>query len=73
VGDLYQRVYTLPDRIAKARAKVAKIKTTMEFVDRAERHSYKGSLDRAERRVRALETEARQFNFFDLLETVSDC
>ena len=72
MGDLYQWVYLLPDRLAKARAKVAKIKASIEFVDRAERHSYKGSLDRAERRVRALEAEARQFNFFDLLETVSE-
>lgn len=73
MGDLYQRVYHLPDRLAKARARVAKIKATIEFVDPVERHSYKASLDQAERRVRALETEARQFNFFDLLETVSDC
>lgn len=73
MGDLYHRVRMLPERLAKARAKVAKIKATIEFVDPAERHGYRGSLDRAERRVRALETEARQFHFFDLLETVSDC
>lgn len=72
MGDLYSRVYNLPDRMLKARARLAKLQHRLENTDPAERWSLKADILRAERRLLALETEARQYNFHDLLTVESE-
>ena len=68
MGDLYSRVRELPDRIKKARDKVAKQRRTIEWLGRDVRSADRKALDAAVRRLTALENEARQFHFFDLLD-----
>jgi hypothetical protein len=71
-GDLYMRVYHLPERLHTARAKVAKIKRAIAFLGDDTRASDRKALEAAERRLRSLENEARQFNFHDLIDTPND-
>jgi predicted nucleic acid-binding Zn-ribbon protein len=67
MGDLYSRVRQLPDRIDKARAKLAKARRTLEWLGHDARAPDRKALESAQRRLAALENEARQYHFFDLL------
>lgn len=69
MGDLYARIYTLPDRMRRVRNKIWKLKQRREFSPNKTLDAYdRRALEAAERKLRNLENEARQYHMFDLLK-----
>lgn len=70
--NLYARVRNLPDRLEKARARLTRVNKIMNFVGPNATKKDLQTFDAAQRRVRSLENEARQYNFIDLLGVDDD-
>lgn len=70
--NLYVRVKTLPERLEKARARLTRVTKIMKFVGSNATKKDLQTFDAAQRRVRSLENEARQYNFMDLLGVDDD-
>lgn len=68
-ANLYARVYHLPARLAKARAKRDRIRRVIVFLGDDARQSDRLALEAADRRVRSLENEAKQYRFNDLIKS----
>ena len=64
----YQRVRALPERMQKARNKIVKYRIKLENCSSKHLSQHIQALGNAERALRNLENEARQYNFLDLLE-----
>ena len=67
MADLYSRVYHLPERIEKARERVLKARRIILFLACDARAIDHKRLANAQRRLNAVENEARQLNWLDLL------
>ena len=67
--NLYARVYHLPARLTKARAKRDKLRRVIAFLGDDARSKDRQALAAADRRVRSLENEAKQYRFDDLVKS----
>ena len=69
MGDLYARIYYLPERLSRTRQQIADCTARAADADTADRHLLHARCARLTIKLAALQAEAARYKFTDLLSS----